>query len=388
MASLLRHKFFGMTEESGEHNSDPTQEGPEGEPPSSFPDDLPVSPPPHNWKARVSHLRTKMIETLSKQKWDKESFQRAIQSFDPQKVVDWSSTTFQKRGATFYGTLATVTLSTFFVADLTALLTGRLIPEPMPVSRGRSYGGYGRKSLNNYNTIFSRNLFNSLGHIPGDDAMTNSTGDPGGTPVKTTLPLNLIGTLIMTDELRSIATIEDKSTSSVYPMRIDDEIQNKIKVVKVEPRRVIFVNKNANRREYIELPEDSKLANPVITTGKPTGGAVGAGVEKVAPTQYNVSRVEVDKALADFNKVLTEARAVPNFENGVAAGYKIFQIVPGSIYDKLGIQNGDVITGLNGDTINDPGKAFEMLNQLKSSNHLELQVKKDGKVLNYIYDIR
>jgi general secretion pathway protein C len=72
----------------------------------------------------------------------------------------------------------------------------------------------------------------------------------------------------------------------------------------------------------------------------------------------------------------------------VANGYKLFQIVPGSIYDKLGLQNGDIIQGLNGSPINDPGKAFEMLSELKTSSHLELQVKKDGKVQNKIYDIR
>jgi general secretion pathway protein C len=96
----------------------------------------------------------------------------------------------------------------------------------------------------------------------------------------------------------------------------------------------------------------------------------------------------VDKALSDINNILTQARAVPNFENGVASGYKLFQIVPGSIYDKLGLQNGDVITGLNGEPINDPGKAFEMMSQLKTSNHLELQVRKEGKPAStYTYDI-
>jgi general secretion pathway protein C len=78
---------------------------------------------------------------------------------------------------------------------------------------------------------------------------------------------------------------------------------------------------------------------------------------------------------------------MPNSENGLPAGYKLTQIIPGSLYDKLGLQDGDIITGLNGQTINDPGKAFEMLNELKTSNHLELQIKKDGKPMNYVYDI-
>ena len=87
--------------------------------------------------------------------------------------------------------------------------------------------------------------------------------------------------------------------------------------------------------------------------------------------------------------VLTEARAVPNFENGVPAGYKLFQIVPGSIFDALGLKNGDTISAINGQSINDPAKAFEMLNELKSgAKNFEITMKRDGRTSTNNYDIR
>jgi general secretion pathway protein C len=338
---------------------------------------------PRNRSAQFGALKDKLKNQVTS--WNLKNVQRSIRNFDPQAFSEWASRTFQKSGTNFYGIMATIVLSTYFLSDLTALVLGDYIPEPM-TSRSRSSGNFGTlKSPNTYATIYSRNLFNSQGLIPGDEVGANA--DPGGTPVRTSLPLNLIGTLIMTDELRSIATIEDKGVSIVYPVRIDDEIPNKIKILKIEPRKVIFLNTTSNRREYIELPEDSQIIsqNPRLTPGR---GGGGAGIEKIAPTQFNVARTEVDKALADFNNILTQARAVPNFENGTAAGYKLFQIVPGSIYDKLGLQNGDVIAGLNGQPINDPAKAFELLSDLKTANHLELQVKKDGRQSTYTYDIR
>ncbi|MCM2278694.1 MAG: hypothetical protein NDJ89_11525 [Oligoflexia bacterium] len=302
--------------------------------------------------------------------------------------TEWAASSIQKQGFGAYGKLLTILLCTFFLADLTALLAGKYIPEP-PSSRGtRGAVGFRRQgSLDEYAAIFARNLFNSKGLIPGEELPTG--GEPqdlGGAPVKTTLPFNLIGTLILRDELRSIATIEDKSASLVYPVRVDDEIPAKARIIKVEPTRVTFVNTASGRREYVELPEDLSRAPRISLGGPKTAG--GAGIEQVSPTQYTVSRLEVDKALSDFNNILTQARAVPNFENGLPAGYKLFQIVPGSIYDKLGLRNGDVITGLDGQPINDPGKAFEMLSRLKDSNHLELQVKKDGRSLTYSYDIK
>ena len=241
------------------------------------------------------------------------------------------------------------------------------------------------KSLEFYNVIFSRNLFNSSGKIPGEE--NQAPVDTGGAPIRTNLPFNLVGTMILTDELRSIGTIEDKSASITYPVRIQDEIPGKAKIIKVEPYRVIFLNTSSGRREFIDMPEDTTTA-PKISARTGKTGAAGPTIEKLSETQFNISRVEVEKTLSDLNNVLTQARCVPNFENGTPSGYKCFQIVPGSIYDKLGMQNGDVLTGINGENINDPGKAFEMLSQLKTANHVDLSLKRNGATKNYSYDIR
>jgi general secretion pathway protein C len=348
------------------------------------------APPPSKW-ARV---RERLSGTLEgnwgevrqrlKAGFSPENLKKLVRDFDPQTATTWATKMVQKRNAQFYGTLTTLVLSTYFASDITAWMISESIPEPTaPRSFGRNRPSRARM-IQEYNPIFSRNLFNSQGLIPGEDMPdTGAVSDQGGVPVRTGLPLNLVGTLILTNELRSIATIEDKSNSMVYPVRVDDEIPSLLRVIQIEPKKVIFINTSSGRREFVDLPDNSP---EIVRTGPQTTGS--PTIEKVAPNQFNVSRSEVDRTLADFNKVLTEARAVPNFENGVAAGYKLFQIVPGSIYDKLGLQNGDVISGVNGSIINDPGKAFEMLNELKTSNHLELQIKKDGKPLNYIYDIR
>lgn len=342
--------------------------------------------PTPRWKKKMRAL----LERARQSQWVRNLGER-IQNFEPAQAADWASKTFQRQDASGYGKAATIALCAFFLADLMALLVGRYIPEP-PVSRlNRPQGTFRKpKALEDYSVIFTRNLFNRNGVIPGDE--TQPTGAPIDTdsaPVRTTLPFTLVGTMILQDDSRSIATIEDKTAAMVYPVRATDEIQSKARILKIEPRKVIFINISTGRKEFVDLPEDGTVVpvrnNPRIALGAPKGAG---GIEKVAENQFNVSRSEVDNALKDLNKVLTEARAVPNFENGVANGYKLFQIVPGSIYDKLGLQNGDVIQGLNGSPINDPGKAFEMLSELKTSSHLELQVKKDGKVQNKIYDIR
>ncbi|MBI2711866.1 MAG: hypothetical protein HYX41_03225 [Bdellovibrio sp.] len=194
----------------------------------------------------------------------KEKAKKVIQNFDPQATLDWASKKLQKRSAGFYGTLATVTLSTFFVSDLTSLLLDQYIPEP-PVTRAVNQPSPRNKTIADYNPIFTRNLFNSLGLIPGEDGNVSTPGSPSemnGVPVKTTLPFNLLGVIIMEDERHSVGTIEDKSANQSYPVQIDDEIPGKALILQVQPKAVIFINKISNRKEYVELPSELKFIKP------------------------------------------------------------------------------------------------------------------------------
>lgn len=282
-----------------------------------------------------------------------------------------------------YGTLATILLSTYFLGDVTAFIAqDYLLKEPVvPKTMFGSGDTSRRQTIDDLGAIFSRNLFNSRGIIPGE-----SPGKIGeGPPIKTTLPLNLIGTVILEDELKSLATLEDRSAQMVYPVRVADEIPSKIRVTKVEARRVTFINLGSGRNEYVEMPEELFLVNPIITvkSSLPKTG----GVEQVSEGKYSVARREIDAALADLPKVLTQARAVPNWENGVFTCYKLFQIAQNSIYDKLGLKNGDCLSEIDGEAILDPGKAFEKLQQLKDKNHVDLKIKRNGKDQGLAYDI-
>ena len=374
------------------------------EPPPFPGSPLPEPPSQQNWKAKLRTLFARLArirpgyvnpgdlrERLRAQygkfrqlEWVK-NFPEKLSEIDPQAVATWANDRFQAQKFGGYGKAATIVLCSFFLADLLALILAAKIPDPPVVRQGMGRSSARRqKTLDDYNIIFARNLFNSRGLIPGEEAMPGSQ-DPGGAPVKTTLPFNLVGTLILRDELRSIATIEDKSAAMVYPLREQDEIPTKAKIVKIEPTRVIFINTASGRREYVELPEDA-TNNARITLGSSISKA--PGIERASPTQFNIAKTEVDKTFADLPNVLTQARCIPNLENGAPNGFRCFQIVPGSIYDKLGMVNNDVVLSINGQSLNDPTQAVAQLSEFKNANHLELIIKRGGKVMNFAYDIR
>ncbi len=276
-------------------------------------------------------------------------------------------------------------LCAFFLADLFALLFEKYIPSP-PVSILASRVGNGMQTSHpsDYDVIADRNLFSSK---PAVVKKRTDEIDMDAEPVLTSLPLQLIGTVIFKNPAGSLAAIQNKENNKMYPVRMGDEIEDRIQILLVEPRRVIFVNLDAKRREFVALPEDPtlKISAAPIRRAAPEGG-----INQVDENKYVVRRSELDSQLANFNALITQARAVPNMCGGQMAGFKLMQIQPGSFYEKIGLKVGCVIKSVNGDKISDAAKALSLLQELKSMNSLDLGVNCDPdscngkeKVMNY-----
>ena len=95
----------------------------------------------------------------------------------------------------------------------------------------------------------------------------------------------------------------------------------------------------------------------------------------------------IDNTLRDLNQIATQARIVPSFRNGVANGFKLFSIQPGSLYASIGVENGDVIQRINGYEINSPDKALEVYQKLRSSSHITIELERNGRPVRKEYNV-
>jgi general secretion pathway protein C len=291
-------------------------------------------------------------------------------------VIDWEKL-FRK---TFvYNSLALVVCA-YFLADLLVLALNPYFPQAQPLPR-RAAVRQEANTMSRYNLILTRNLFNERGLIPNADM-----GDTiDGPPVRTNLPLTLLGVIVLKDGRKSVASIDDKGGNQVWAVREKEIFGNNLTMQAIEDSRVVFINKAEHRREFLELPQDQVLTTRRAAPTRPgKGGITNAGGDR-----FQIDRKEVDTMLApeNFNKILTQARCVPNFEGGRPAGYRCFQIEPGSIYELLGMKDNDVICGINGSPVNDPAAAFNMLTGLKQARNIELCINRGGQVKNMQYDI-
>ena len=69
-------------------------------------------------------------------------------------------------------------------------------------------------------------------------------------------------------------------------------------------------------------------------------------------------------------------RIRPNMSGGKPDGLALTYMKQGSIFTKLGLKKGDIITGLNGKPINSPEDAFAFYKSLETGSDLSLSVRR------------
>ncbi len=98
-------------------------------------------------------------------------------------------------------------------------------------------------------------------------------------------------------------------------------------------------------------------------------------------------RSTLDAVLADSSLLMRSARAVPAQRDGKVRGFALFGIRPGTLFDRLGLRNGDVITGMAGRSLDSPEAALELYASLRSAKQLAIDIERSGRPQTRTYHI-
>ncbi|MEI7943173.1 MAG: type II secretion system protein N, partial [Candidatus Riflemargulisbacteria bacterium] len=103
--------------------------------------------------------------------------------------------------------------------------------------------------LAKYDVIVTRNLFNSKNEIPEDILKLTA---PGEATKKSSLDIELVGTIVVNDSSRSVAAIALKTQKKVEPFIIGDVILSKASIFSIARRKVVLKDLSTGEFEYIE----------------------------------------------------------------------------------------------------------------------------------------
>lgn len=116
-------------------------------------------------------------------------------------------------------------------------------------------------------------------------------------------------------------------------------------------------------------------------------GGVFPSVRRGDSIEVMVPAVEVKKSMENFADVLKQARVVP-YTGKDGSGFQIRSIRPGSIFQRIGLLNFDVIKAVNGKPITTADQAVGLLTMFQNEKEITLDVRRRGREIkmNFIIE--
>lgn len=282
---------------------------------------------------------------------------------------------------------------------LVATLIVRLVfaAEPAALEAPEPLAARARPPRANPEIILQRNLFNvaSLGLEPVE------TQPEEEDLVATKLPLRLLGTVAAGNPELSWAAIEDLEKREHRVVRVDDVVADRASVVRIERRRIVL--QNGPRREELALDEDG--AGGAQASGRPTPrqraaaaparrtppdrDALAARVRQLNENRFAIQKEDVRAAARNPAALFSQARILPKYQEGQMVGVQLNAVKPGSVFEQIGIRDGDIVVEFNGTRIESPQQSAELMRQLSQTDQLSLTVEgSDGqeRTLNYTFE--
>jgi type II secretion system protein C len=222
------------------------------------------------------------------------------------------------------------------------------------------------------------------------------------------------------------AIIEDPTgNESLY--QVGEQIPDAGKLVSVEVNRAL-IDRNGHR-VAIEIPASDLPEVPPSQLGVPPGairgpmlrglpaamrrklqrlraGAPGAAgdddnsdddssddnskieLKKLGPGKFEVSRAEVQQTMENPAQFFSQMRALPHFVNGKTDGFSISQVQPGSVFQQIGLQDGDLLTSIQGQPVTNPMQAMGLIQAVKTASAIDLTVNRGGTPTSVHLDLR
>ncbi len=259
-------------------------------------------------------------------------------------------------------TLLLVIAIAYELSKLTWLVMPGASTGELPVAGASLLGGK-RVTLpsSDYDTLLGSHLF-------GDPPTT--TPEPAPEAIvdapDTTLNLSLTG-IKFGEGVPSAAIISsNRGPDKTYNIGQAIDNANGATLHSVYSDRIIL-----NRGDHLETLRLPKVPEASSTAARiPTGPRAAP-----SPAQNDSLRQVITQNASRLTDIL---RVAPQVEQGQVVGFRVNPGRDRDTFEALGLQAGDVVTDINGTTLNDPGKGLQVFEQLGEATQANVTVLRDG----------
>lgn len=275
--------------------------------------------------------------------------------------------------------LILITIAAYFSVEIFYMISTVQLHGKLLTQENRQAETASNREINRpiayYNPIIERNLFDTKAEALAEPAVVDV-----GALEQTELKVKLLGT-VTGDEENAYAVIEDERERRQQLYRIGDTIQSATLKMILREKVVLSVN---GKDEILEIEKQE--------TGKSSGNLAAKNEQRsdsrpMTPRTQRISlrRSMLENATQNVTELMKDVSIQPYFENGIPGGLRLSRITRNSIFRRMGLRQGDIIVGVDGQNIQSVDDALGLYNRLKSASNVKLEIKRRGRptILDY-----
>ena len=248
----------------------------------------------------------------------------------------------------------------------------RMRPAPAVEIKAPAAAVPAREPADAYRAIPERNLFGTTTKVVADKATAAA-------PQQDIALLFEVKGTVAGEGKYGFAIIEEKVTKKQRLVKAGDVVSG---------AKVIRIRRNAIDLLVEERNLTLKMAEMKEAPILPLSAAMAPNEPSTQSGAIVLNRSELQEAMADMGSMLSQAQIRPYFNAGVPDGFIVTSIRAGSLYQKMGVANGDIIQEVNNRKIQTADDLTGLLNTLKSSNDISLVVRRGGSPKAMSYQFR
>ena len=111
-------------------------------------------------------------------------------------------------------------------------------------------------------------------------------------------------------------------------------------------------------------------------------------LKKLGPGRFEANRAEVANTMQNPAQLFAQMRALPHFVNGKTDGFSISNVAAGSVFEQLGLQNGDLLTEIDGKPVTNPMQAMGLMTAVQTASSIDLTIQRGGSPTKVHLDLR
>ena len=197
---------------------------------------------------------------------------------------------------------------------------------------------------------------------------------------ETSLQLKLRGIVASTEDGLGYAIIENANQQAIYMVEDKLPVRGNVVLAKVMPRQVVL--DNGGTYELLVLFEESTFSTAEPMSAQTAAPAVSENIDKRGDDQATRLAQSYRQRLYQNPQSLAEVVNVSAVrENGALLGYRVSPGKDQEQFAQLGFKMGDVVTSVNGVSLDNPTNTMVLFNDMRSAKEAVFELKRDGQAL-------